>query len=126
MNARLRCRPGDLALVLRSPDWGKLVTCIELIGEDERITFRIGDGNGPVWRIDRTCMWADWSRSGLEVPLPYAPDSALMPIRPEPDPRDHEPTLDVSDIEGFHQLAASGQFASVLTRLAGLSDKQMQ
>jgi hypothetical protein len=29
MNAKLRCRPGDLALVLRSPDWGKLVTCIE-------------------------------------------------------------------------------------------------
>jgi hypothetical protein len=125
MNAKLRCRPGDLALVLRSPDWGKLVTCIELIGEDERITFGIGDDNGPVWRIDRKCMWADWGRGGLEIPLPYAPDSALMPIRPEPDPLDEEPTLDVSDIEGFHQLAASGQLADMLTRLAGLSDEEM-
>jgi len=125
MNANLRCRPGDLALVLRSPDWGKLVTCIELIGKDERITFGIGDDNGPVWRIDRKCMWADWGRGGLEIPLPYAPDAALMPIRPEPDPLDEEPTLDVSDMEGFHQLAAGGRLADMLTRLAGLSDEEM-
>jgi len=119
MTAKLRCQPGDLALVLRSPDWGKLVTCIELIGEDERITFGIGDGNGPVWRVDRECMWADWGRGGLEIPLPYAPDSALMPIRPEPDPLDEEPPLDVSDIEGFHKLADSGQLADFLVRIAG-------
>lgn len=126
MTAKLRCQPGDLALVLRSPDWGKLVTCIELIGEDERITFGIGDGNGPVWRVDRECMWADWGRGGLEIPLPYAPDSALMPIRPEPDPLDEEPALDVSDIEGFHKLADSGRLADMLTRLAGLSDEEMR
>jgi hypothetical protein len=119
MTTTLRCRPGDLALVLRSPDWGKIVTCIELIGEDERITFRIGDGKGPVWRIDRECMWADWSHGGLEVPLPFAPDAALMPIRPEPDPLDEERTLDVSDIEGFHQLAASGRLADYLYRIGG-------
>lgn len=58
--------------------------------------------------------------------MPYAPDSALMPIRPEPDPLDEEPKLDVSDIEGFHQLAASGQLADMLTRLAGLSDEEMR
>jgi len=115
---KLRCRPGDLALVLRSPDWGKLVTCIELIGEDERLKFRIGDNNGPIWRIDRECMWADWDRSGLGNALPYAPDAALMPIRPEPDPLE-EPAVDVSDIEGFHQLAASGQLADFLYRIGG-------
>jgi len=120
MTTKLRCQPGDLALVLRSPDWGKLVTCIELIGEDERITFRIGDNNGPVWRIDRECMWADWDRGGLENPLPYAPDAALMPIRPGPDhPLDEEPALDASDIEGFHQLAASGQLADFINRIVG-------
>jgi len=119
MNAKLRCRPGDLALVLRSPDWGKLVTCIELIGEDERITFGIGDGNGPVWRVDRECMWADWRRGGLEIPLPYAPDSALMPIRLEPDPLDEEPALEVSDIEAFHKFADSGRLADFIARIAG-------
>ena len=117
MTAKLRCQPGDLALVLRSPDWGKLVTCIELIGEDERITFGIGDDTGPVWRIDRKCMWADWGRGGLEIPLPYAPDSALMPIRPEPDPLDEERMHDLSDDIGhFHQLAANGQLADFLGR----------
>jgi hypothetical protein len=108
-----------LALVLRSPDWGKLVTCIALIGEDERITFGIGDDNGPVWRIDRKCMWADWGRGGVEIPLPYCPDTSLMPIRPEPDPLDEEPALDVSDIEGFHKLADNGRLADFIARIAG-------
>jgi hypothetical protein len=124
MNTKLRCRPGDLALVLRSTDAGKLVTCLALADERERAAFNIADSNGPVWRIDRDCMWADWSKSGVEIPLPYAPDSALLPIRPEPDALDEEPTLDVSDIGGFYQLAASGQLADMLTRL-GLSAEEM-
>jgi hypothetical protein len=122
MNAQLRCRSGDLALVLRSTDAGKLVTCLALITEQERATIGIADHNGPVWRIDRECVWNDWDEG---VMLPYCPDSALLPIRPEPDPLDEEPTLDVSDIEGFHQLVASGQLADIITRLAGLSDEQM-
>jgi hypothetical protein len=122
MNAQLRCRSGDLALVLRSTDAGKLVTCLALITEQERATVGIADHNGPVWRIDRECVWNDWDEG---VMLPYCPDSALLPIRPEPDPLDEEQTLDVSDIEGFHQLVASGQLADIITRLAGLSDEQM-
>jgi hypothetical protein len=51
--------------------------------------------------------------------LPYCPDSALLPIRPEPDPLGEEPKLDVSDIEGFHKLVASGRLAEILIRIAG-------
>jgi hypothetical protein len=76
-----RCRPGDLALVLRSSDAGKIVTCIALLTNEERAELEIADSNGPVWRIDRECVWNDWDEG---VMLPYAPDSALLPIRPEP------------------------------------------
>jgi hypothetical protein len=82
-NSTLRCRPGDLALVLRSTDAGKLVTCIQLATKAERDQYHIADHNGPVWRIDRECMWADWRRAGIEIPLPFSPDAALMPIRPD-------------------------------------------
>lgn len=117
MNAKLRCRRGDLALVLRSTDAGKLVTCLALADERERAASNIDDTNGPVWWIDRDCMWADWGKGGVEIPLPYAPDSALLPIRP--DLLDEEPMLDVSDIDHFHQLVATGQLADILTRIAG-------
>jgi hypothetical protein len=94
---RLRCRPGDLALVIRDSDAGKVVTCIELADESERSKLGMCDLNGPVWRIDRDCMWADHSSGGLEIPLPYCPDSALMPIRPEPD-GEHEESAQETDL----------------------------
>jgi hypothetical protein len=79
-----RCRQGDLALVIRDTDAGKVVTCVELLNARERLLLGVGDSNGPVWRIDRDCMWADWAEEGREIPLPYCPDSALVPIRPQP------------------------------------------
>jgi hypothetical protein len=122
MNAKLRCREGDLALVLRSTDAGRLVTCLALADERERVAFDIDPDNGPVWRIDRCCMWNNWSEG--EIPLPYCPDSALLPIRPRPDRLDEESMPDLSDIDHFHQLVASGQLADILTRIASLSDKE--
>jgi hypothetical protein len=87
----LRCRPGDLALVIRDTDAGKLVTCIELADQHERALLGIVESNGPVWRIDRDCMWADWKRHGKEIPLPFCPDSALIPIRPGSLDEEQEP-----------------------------------
>lgn len=84
MNTHLRCRPGDLALVIRDTDAGKVVHCVELASATERAAFGIGDSNGPVWRIDRECLWADWRQGGRDIPLPYCPDAALVPIRPKP------------------------------------------
>lgn len=91
MSANIRCQPGDLALVIRDMDAGKVVTCIELADPAERAALGIVDSNGPVWRIDRECMWADWSDGGRERPLPYCPDAALTPIHPRPNQLDHEP-----------------------------------
>lgn len=85
MTTKLRCRPGDLALVLRGTYAGAIVTCIALALERERASFDIADSNGPVWRIDR-CML--WNNGHGKVPLPYAPDSALLPIRPQPEVSD--------------------------------------
>lgn len=81
MDTRLRCRAGDLALVLRSTDAGKLVTCLALLTETERAALDIADSNGPVWRIDRECVWNNWDEG---VMLPYCPDFALLPIQPQP------------------------------------------
>lgn len=121
MNSKPRCAPGDLALVLRSTDAGKLVTCLSLTDERERAAFNIADHNGPVWRIDRCCMWNNWDVG--EIPLPYAPDDALLPIRPQPDLLDEEPMPDLSDMDRVHQGAASGQLADILTRIARRAPK---
>jgi hypothetical protein len=79
-----RCKRGDLALVIRDTDAGKIVTCIELLSARERLVSGVGDSNGQVWRIDRDCMWADGRQEGREIPLPYCPDSALVSIQPGP------------------------------------------
>jgi hypothetical protein len=71
VGTQLRCCRGDLALVIRDTDAGKVVTCIELADEHERASLGIWGRNGPVWRIDRHCMWADWSQNRGEIPLPY-------------------------------------------------------
>jgi hypothetical protein len=34
---------------------------------------RAWSDNGPVWRIDRCCMWNNWDEG--EIPLPYCPDA---------------------------------------------------
>ena len=73
--------------MLRSTDAGKLVTCPALLTETECAALDIADSNGPVWRIDRECVWNNWDEG---VMLPYCPDSALMPIRPQPDEDESE------------------------------------
>jgi len=47
MNSPLRCRPGDLALVIRDTDAGKVVTCVALADESERSEPGMGDLNWP-------------------------------------------------------------------------------
>ena len=99
-----RCQPGDLALVLRSTDAGKIVTCLALADQRERAAFNIADQNGPVWRIDRTCMWNNWGEG--EILLPYCPDAALLPIHPRPDLLDEEPMPDMADMDSASPLQA--------------------
>jgi hypothetical protein len=82
----LRCKQGDLALVIAGPDAGMLLTCLEPLPVGfERddlprgIRQRISEDAGPLWRVDRAITWH------VGVHLYVAPDRALMPIRPEPD-----------------------------------------
>lgn len=71
---KLNCKPGDLAVIVRSTcgNEGKIVRCIELhpAGTDNSPIFK-----GPIWEIDAPIpsTWGDQT--------PYCPDSQLRPLR---------------------------------------------
>jgi hypothetical protein len=119
-----RCRPGDLALVIKGLFAGSMVTTIELAPEE--LLREIGVIDRPVWRVDRFLDWGcgedpDASR------LPLAPDSALLPISPEPEPCEIEreesvPAPDLSDMDRIHRTIATDQLAEIFTRLAADSN----
>ncbi len=52
----MNCRPGDLAIVIRSSaaNNGKAVTCLELVSA---ASLNISPEEGPLWRIDRELEW---------------------------------------------------------------------
>jgi hypothetical protein len=89
----MRCRQGDIALVIDGArkDLGKMVTCLEPVpagfyrddlppGTRQQIDPTLG----PLWRVDRPISWGDQGQALMRL----APDSALMPIRPEADGED--------------------------------------
>ena len=80
----MNCRQGDLALVTRGPNAGKVVTCLEVLPPGfERddlppnVHQEIDAAEGPLWRTDRPLDWGDL------VFIHLAPDAVLMPIRPD-------------------------------------------
>lgn len=85
----LRCRPGDLVLVTcGEKNASKVTTCIALASDEElRAAAITNPPRYPVWRVDRPFGWVRKSQPRvLAFRVPFAPDSALMPIRPEPQP----------------------------------------
>lgn len=82
----LNCKPGDLAVVVRSMagNEGVIVRCLRLIRAEA--TYRANDGseyNSAVWEIDRPLP--DWV-GGVDFTFP---DVQLRPIRdPGDDARD--------------------------------------
>lgn len=93
----LRCKPGDLALVLvGKTNAGKLVTCLRL---EQPAVFPTDCVD--VWLVDRPLRWANVYGPFPKFDIPYAPDGALMPIRPEPDAIDTEISTDVPVKEGI-------------------------
>jgi hypothetical protein len=76
----LNCKSGDLALIVRGEETGKMVTCIRL--EDPGCRFR-PELRGCVWLIDRELEWT--SNKGNSYLGAYCPDEYLMPIRPDGD-----------------------------------------
>ena len=76
----LRCKPGDMALIIRSScgNEGKIVTCLEFIGKENDNWH----ANGDRWRIDRKIPWTD--KSGrIRGEHDTISDRYLMPIRPD-------------------------------------------
>jgi hypothetical protein len=77
-----RCRPGDLALVLRGLYSGSVVTVIELADEGLLDEMGVAGNSRPCWVTDTALDWGP----NDEYRWTLAPDVSLLPIRPEPDP----------------------------------------
>ena len=117
-----RCRPGDLALVIKGLFAGSMVTVIEQESEERLRAVGVADHCRPLWRVD---WWLDWGcgEDPDAARLPIAPDSALLLIRAEPDPCETEreesvPAPDLCDMDRFHRMVATNQLANIFTRLA--------
>ena len=75
----MKCKKGDMALIIKGYDTGKMVTCQSLLGSETNPL--IAPNLGPVWLIDRQIGWV--SVNGGIIQLPWCPDSQLMPITPD-------------------------------------------
>ncbi|KVT77676.1 hypothetical protein WK58_10320 [Burkholderia ubonensis] len=79
--AKPRCRPGDLAILLKSKDAeniGLIVKVIELTQvKDEETYWRVETCG----RLIRLVYLDDQSDAGYDRVSDFTPDSALMPIR---------------------------------------------
>lgn len=76
----MKCKPGDMAIVIggtKGTQIGRVVTCIRLLERHEHFAREQG---GPVWLVD-TELWWDGSR-GL-TQQPWAFDKWLLPINPK-------------------------------------------
>lgn len=80
----LKCRPGDLALVVRGTFAGSLVTCICLESDEKLDALGVTLDSRPAWLVDKSLEWGCGANPD-HTRMPYAPDAALLPIRPEPD-----------------------------------------
>lgn len=82
----MRCRQGDLAIIVRSAahtNHGKMVKCLELL--EDGTAFKLDKGyiglkEGPYWRIDRTITLYVRELGGWIVG-DLIKDSYLRPIR---------------------------------------------
>lgn len=102
MNAPLRCKLGDLALVIKGKNSGKIVTCA--VGPfqshpGERITFHLEGQKyicqvlaheGWCWAV--TCASDLVDARGRTARIGMMPDAWLLPLRP-PAPEDAEPRV---------------------------------
>lgn len=73
----MNCKKGDMAFVVggeQIENRMKIVECIAFIGSLDG--FRARD----LWLVDKPMVWRNIGGDRTEEP--YAPDSALLPIRP--------------------------------------------
>lgn len=86
-----RCKPGDLALVIKGRQTGKTVKVIAPAPDEEVIeAIRIVMGvkfksvidQGQLWRIDLPITWSNMADPNSGCMVAYAPDNNLVPITP--------------------------------------------
>jgi hypothetical protein len=90
----LNCRQGDIAIVVRGPDTGKVVTCVRFIPSGTRIdTLSAGSHNiakptaaADGWEVDANMSMFVLFEDGTADKLPswlgrHAPDHILRPLR---------------------------------------------
>jgi hypothetical protein len=101
---KLNCKPGDLAVVVRSAcgNEGKIVGCIRLATEAEIAQWDHDASEGPVWllNVDLPRSAEGW---GVGWYAPLAKDRNLRPIRPN-DGKDE--TLTWKDVPTTEKVSA--------------------
>jgi len=73
----MNCKPGDLAVIVRSRagNEGRLVTCLRLANKAEADTAGFAQDAGPIWVVDRQL------NTLYGFPATLAHDNNLRPIR---------------------------------------------
>lgn len=87
-----RCKPGDLALVIRGRQRGKSVTVLAPATEEEVLEniykvlgVRFGGvmNRGQLWKVDLPITWSGLGHPDKVCMVAYAPDENLLPITPD-------------------------------------------
>ena len=71
----MNCKPGDLALVVKGRNRGKVVTCVRLLNGGTQLEHGVIRDDEAVWELDRVLSWPEGAAAAIC-------DHALMPIRP--------------------------------------------
>ena len=71
----MNCKAGDLALVVKGRNRGKVVTCLRLLKGGTELEHGVIRDDEAVWELDRELSWP-------EGPAAAICDHGLMPIRP--------------------------------------------
>lgn len=69
------CKPGDLAIVTKGSNMGKIVQCLYTVDPKTIKLGRVRAKKNLIWwRVDRDMETPEW-------PAPYIPDRVLCPLR---------------------------------------------
>ena len=82
----MNCKPGDLALVVKGRNRGKVVTCLRLLKGGTELEHGVTRDDEAVWELDRELSWPEGAAAAIC-------DRGLMPIRPLPG----EPVEDITE-----------------------------
>lgn len=82
----MKCKAGDIAMILCGQERGSTVICRELlssVADQNSLQGWIQFVWAPVWIVDRPILWR-WN--GSEYWVPWIPDKELLPIGNESTP----------------------------------------